>query len=88
MSPIKDSALRDTDLLQTVVDFKMKFYRCPWAKYEEARRGTLKLMPNAQRIDALKDDYRRMESMLFGDVPKFDEMIEGLARLEEEINAI
>lgn len=87
-SHIKDRALEDTDLLQTVVDFKMKFYRCPWAKYEEARRGTLILIPHAQHIDALKDDYRRMESMLFGDVPKFDEMIEGLARLEDEVNAI
>ena len=35
-SAVKTHAFQDLDLLKDVVAFKKKFYRCPWAKYEEA----------------------------------------------------
>ena len=31
-SPVKDEALADIELLNKVVQFKEKFYRCPWAR--------------------------------------------------------
>jgi hypothetical protein len=76
------------DLLQDVVRFKMRFYRCPWALYEEAKPGTLRLLPPAHHGDELGRDYRSMQVMLFGAVPAFDEITTGLAALEDSINKL
>ena len=85
-SPVKDRALADTDLLAHVVAFKDKFYRCPWARYDLAKRGTMRLMPPEYNIQKLKDDYVHMQNMIFGEKPSFDEILEGIAKLEKEIN--
>jgi hypothetical protein len=84
--PTRAVALANAKLLDDVAQFKMKFYRCPWAKYEEARPGTLKLLPPAENLPALKRDYESMREMLFGSVPGFDEIMAGLAAMETEIN--
>ena len=85
---VKDNALADNDLLTKVVDFKDKFYRCPWARYDLAKRGTMRLMPPEYNLDKLRDDYEHMQNMLFGDKPSFDEIMEGIAKLEADINMI
>ena len=46
-SDVKEKALADLVLLEDVVEFKRRFYRCNWAKYEDAKPGTLKLLPPA-----------------------------------------
>jgi len=83
---IRASALTNLGLLDEVARFKMKFYRCPWARYEDARPGSLKLLPPDHHVGALRKDYDSMQTMLFGSIPSFDEIIEGLAALENEIN--
>ena len=83
---VKDKALADNDLLTRVVDFKDKFYRCPWARYNLAMRGTMRLMPPEYNLDKLRDDYEHMQNMLFGNKPSFDEIMDGIAKLETEIN--
>ena len=44
-SAVKENALLDVELLNKVVAFKAKFYRCPWARYDLAKCGTLRLTP-------------------------------------------
>lgn len=85
-SPVKDNALQDNDLLERVVRFKDKFYRCPWARYDLAKRGTMKLLPPEYNITKLRSDYEHMQNMLFGEKPSFEEIINGIADLEKEIN--
>ncbi len=85
-SPVKEAALKDTPLLDKVVKFKEKFYRCPWAKYEDAKIGTMKLMPPDGNIQSLKDDYEHMQNMIFGKKYKLDMILQGIAKLENEIN--
>ena len=87
-SPVKGDAFKDVELLDKVVKFKEKFYRCPWARYDEARVGTMKLMPPERNIPALRDDYEHMQNMIFGDKPDFDTILEGIKQLEKEINEI
>ena len=41
-SPVKEKAFARLDLLQKVVDFKMKFYPRAWARYPEGCSGHLK----------------------------------------------
>lgn len=85
-SDVKDRALADTNLLAHVVAFKDKFYRCPWARYDLAKRGTMRLMPPEYNIQKLKDDYAHMQNMIFGEKPNFDEILDGIAKLEKKIN--
>lgn len=87
-SPVKEEAFKDVELLDKVVKFKEKFYRCPWARYDEARVGTMKLMPPERNIPALRDDYEHMQNMIFGDKPDFDTILEGIKQLEKEINIL
>ena len=87
-SPVKDSALHDIALLQKVVDFKMKFYRSLWACFEDARPGALKLLLPDYRIAELAADYQTMQEMLIGERPSFDEIMEFLGQLEDEINSL
>ena len=87
-SAVKTSALADLDLLQKVVEFKDKFYHSPWEKYEEAKVGTLKLLPPEYNVKAYKDDYEHMKNMIYGDKPDFDEILRGIAKLEKEINSL
>jgi len=56
-SSVKDRALVDNDLLNRVVAFKDKFYRCPWARYDLAKRGTMHLLPPEYNIPKLEEDY-------------------------------
>lgn len=85
-SPIRRRAIEDSELLRQVVRFKQRFYPCGWARYENAKRGTFRLVPDAERRSALRRDYRDMEMMIFGETPKFDTVMDTLQRLEDEIN--
>lgn len=87
-SSVKDKALADLELLEKVVAFKQKFYRCPWAKYEFAKVGTLKLLPPDYNLKAFEDDYAHMQNMLFGHKPTFSELLSGLSKLQNEINSL
>ena len=85
-SPVKDRALEDTDLLDRVVAFKDKFYRCSWARYDLVKRGTMRLMPPEYNISKLYEDYEHMQNMIFGEKPGFDLILTAIAELESEIN--
>ncbi len=86
--PIRESALGKLDLLNEVVRFKMRFYRCPWAKYEEAISGSLRLLPPDCHLPELKKDYKAMQTMLFGSIPSFEDIMAELSKLESEINGV
>ena len=87
-SEYKASAFEKVELLQKVVEFKMKFYPRKWAEYENAKIGTLKLVPLEYRLKALKEDYQNMEKMFFSDYPDFDSLMQYMCELEKEINLI
>lgn len=87
-SPVKDSAFSDIDLLEKVVRFKEKFYRCSWARYDEAKPGAMKLIPSEKNIKALYEDYEHMKNMIYGEKPDFDIILAAMQILENEINAL
>lgn len=64
----------------------MKFYPRKWAKYEEVLNGRLRLVPDRFRFSEIEKDYEAMEEMIYGEYPKFDEIIKVLKELEKEIN--
>ncbi len=86
-SAIKAEALADRELLSRVVAHKQIFYPAAWARYDIATPGQLKLSPEQGRIAALKQDYREMGVMIFGNAPTFDWVLERIAVLGQEVNA-
>ena len=84
-SPVMAEALGDLDLLTQVVRHKEAFYPSAWARYDLAYPKGLRLLPSQARVAALKQDYRDMAVMIFGQPPAFDEIIETLTALEREI---
>lgn len=44
--------------------------------------------PRDTQADALKRDYRDMATMIFGDAPLFESLMEKLAVLEDAVNAL
>jgi hypothetical protein len=83
---IKDEALADKELLPQVVKHKETFYSSGWARYDLARRGSLRLAPPDSRVPALEQDYKKMGVMIFGEQPGFGWVLDRLGVIEKEIN--
>ena len=84
----KDAAYSNLELLKKVVDFKMKFYPRKWAQYEAAKPGSLKLCPPIDRFKELQKDYSDMQGMMFGESPTFEDLMEYIKQLEDELNTL
>ena len=87
MSKIKDSALANISILEQVVDFKTKFYPRGWAQYDQAKPGTLKLVPKGHILEAVKKDYKAMRNMIYGKYFTYEKIHKILEDLESEINS-
>lgn len=87
-SEIKALAFKDLDLLSDVVAFKQRFYRSPWARYDLATPGSFRLMPTENGRKELYVDYDAMRPMIFGEVPSWEDILDGLSDLEAEINSL
>jgi hypothetical protein len=89
ISPTRDTAFAQVDLLTDVVEFKQRFYPSTWSRYDLAVPGSFKLL--SVRADHLKDlerDYQEMQVMLFGERPPFSAILERLQELESQINSL
>lgn len=82
----KARALAKLDLLSEVGHHKSVFFKAAWARYEDAKPGSLRLTPGDQLEAALRRDYAGMREMIMGDAPSFDDVLSAIAALEAEIN--
>ncbi|MDV0445332.1 hypothetical protein MmiAt1_09060 [Methanimicrococcus sp. At1] len=83
---VKGDALNNPELLRKVVSFKDRYYPCGWANYKDAKVGTIKLMPSDHNFKKLEEDYKNMQSMIFGDKPSFTEIMDSIKNFENELN--
>jgi hypothetical protein len=80
------AALKDTELLLNVARHKEVFFPAAWARYADAKPGTLRLVPPEARLPELEQDYRKMREMIFGEPPAFEHLLEVLRQIERGIN--
>lgn len=85
-APVKDVALTDLTLLESVVQFKQRFYARGWARYDLAKPGSMRLVPDGHVQKSVEKDYVAMANMIFGDIPAYADIMAGLQSLEDEIN--
>lgn len=64
---------------------KIFFHRTP-LNLDSAKPGSYLLTPTNNMINGLARDYKAMSTMIFGDVPNFDDIVESVSRLEEKLN--
>jgi hypothetical protein len=62
------------------------FFNSPDLGLDRADSGTFFLMPADEMIEDLRRDYSRMDGMIIGRPPAFDEVMASIAALEEELN--
>lgn len=87
-STLKQSALSQVKLLQSVVASKKRFYPRGWARYDLAIPGSFRLIPPEHIKSALERDYREMRVMIYGTQPSFIDLMKQISELEIEINAL
>ena len=85
---VEAQALADLPLLARVRAHKAAFYTAPWASYETALPGTLRLVPRPERLAGLRSDYRGMGAMFFEPPFPFDAMMGTIAELEGRVNSV
>jgi hypothetical protein len=87
-SPVKSAALADRALLDSVVEFKERFYYSSWAQYDLAQPGSFRLSPPESQKPALERDYRAMRDMFYREPPELEDVFQSLNMLENEINSL
>jgi hypothetical protein len=80
------AAVKDTGLLLKVARHKEVFFPAAWARYADARPGTLRILPPDARLPELEQDYRKMQEMIFGEPPTFEHLLGRLREIEQVIN--
>lgn len=83
---VAEAALRDLPLLQSVAEFKERFYPSRVARYDLARPGAIRLLPDEAQLTELARDYRRMETMFYGSSPEWQVLVDELRALERTLN--
>lgn len=80
------SAVAKLDLLARVAQHKNLFFKTSWARYNEAVKGSLRVMPPEHRLKALREDYVKMQQMFYGEPPGFDTILSLLSQWESDFN--
>ena len=65
---------------------KQHFFREGGARYELAKKGTLRLAPGPQIEEALRRDYEKMREVYFGREPDFNAVMTDIRELEKAFN--
>ncbi len=80
------AARRRLDLLERVRLHKSRFFSSSWASYATAVPGSLRLVPPAARIEALRADYEAMQQMFLGERMPFETVLAILQEAEADLN--
>jgi predicted nucleotidyltransferase component of viral defense system len=85
---VKESAFNRRELLEKDIAFKQKFYYAKGAHYETATLSSIELLPKDTVLNALQEDYKAMSNMIYGNIPEFEEILEFLKKLQEEVHGL
>ena len=81
-------ACTDEALIESCVRHARMFFHRKDTGLEYVKRGSFQLKPSEAMLDTLRRDYAAMATMIFGEVPTFEAVLESVADAEERLNAI
>jgi hypothetical protein len=85
--PVGEKACADHALIQDCVRHARMFFNRNNTGLDQAECGSFRLKPTDEMLDPLRADYDAMATMIFGEVPTFEAVLESAARAEEQLNA-
>ncbi|EMP54248.1 hypothetical protein MSNKSG1_16756 [Marinobacter santoriniensis NKSG1] len=82
------SAIENRALFEEVVRHKKVFFHTGYADYDACLEGRLKLLPEADTLESLREDYEKMTGagMMYAEPPSFDEIVDSIRELESHAN--
>ena len=87
-SPYKQQILSAKDLLASIIEFDRKFYPKHGVNYDTMTLATLNLLPAEIRQKDLEKDYMQMGDMIYGEIPRWEDLINCIGILEEVFKVI
>jgi hypothetical protein len=82
------TAAKNTVLRDDVRNHTIEYFKRSWMKLEEAVPGSMRLIPEGKLLKSLQADYQKMQGMMLGNVPDFNDILADLRLLEAQINGI
>ena len=87
-TPIAENALKNKDLFQSIVAHRRMFIAMKGFDYDTLSPKTIKIIPPDSVIAKWEDDYNRMQTMIYGKLLSFNEIIDKITQLNEQLNGI
>jgi hypothetical protein len=82
---IGQEAAEDRSLLEDVRTHSMELFG---SKLLSAVPGSIEIIPTGSLLEVLHEDYEKMQGMIFGVPPKFEDVMETVLKVEKILNAL
>ncbi len=81
------ATLRDNHFIEEIIEHRKYYSKLKRFDYGTLKRGRINIIPNADILKALEQDYEIMRTeMIYGYPPTFKEIIQAMKMLQDEIN--
>jgi len=80
------SAIADLELGNDCVAHAKTFFNRPDFNLDSAAPGSFSLVPPGEMAARLIADYKNTEAMIFGEAPSFQDILESIAAMEDQLN--
>ena len=74
--------------MASIIEFDRKFYPKHGVNYDTMTLATLNLLPAEIRQKDLEKDYMQMGDMIYGEIPRWEDLINSIGMLEEVFKVI
>ncbi len=86
---VAERALRDEELYRSIIAHRRKFINLKGFDYNQLSPDTISIIPPEKVIDLWKKDYEQMQrSMIYGDSPTFDQLIQSISHLQNQLHQL
>lgn len=83
---VGDTAIADHALGADCISHAMTFFNRPDFDLATATPGTFSLRPVGDMIDRLARDYENTRAMIFGEAPRFENVLKSIEKIEGQLN--
>jgi predicted nucleotidyltransferase component of viral defense system len=87
-TPIAEKALNNTELYKHIIAHRRMFIALLDFDYDTLFPDKINILPPTIVIANWEDDYRKMQTMIYGEAPTFETIINKIKKLNERINQI
>jgi hypothetical protein len=82
------ATLKDNDFIEEIIEHRKYYSRLKRFDYSTLKRGSIRIIPSDDVLKALEQDYEIMRAeMIYGHPPTFEEIIQSMKNLQDEINS-